>query len=88
MIEQNQPPRLKLAEMWPDEGLGPLLDSPLPNPATLGRKLATPREDRPHCELCDGDLMRSRVRFYERPWVIWSKTRPYRCMDCGVRQWR
>ena len=83
MPEKPEPPRLKLADLWPEEGLGPLAGNPPEGP----RKIVKPVE-RQRCELCEGDVMRSRVRFYERLWVMWSKTRPYRCMECGVRQWR
>jgi hypothetical protein len=82
MSEKPEPPRMRLADMSPEEGLGGLVE----NPPEAPRKVK--RAERQRCVLCEGDVMRSRVRFYERPWVMWSKTRPYRCMECGVRQWR
>jgi hypothetical protein len=82
--ENPESPRLKLADLWSEEGLGPLAEHPPQAP----RKIVRSTVERPRCVVCEGDVMRSHVRFYERPWVMWSKRRPYRCMDCGVRQWR
>ena len=84
MSENEEPPRLKLADMWPEKGLGPISEDSPGEP----RRIVKPAVERQRCELCKGDVMRSRVRFYERPWVMWTKTRPYRCMECGARQWR
>jgi hypothetical protein len=84
LSEKPEPPRMRLADMWPEEGLGALAENP---PEAPRRIVKAPAERQP-CALCQGDVMRSRVRFYERLWVIWSKMRPYRCMECGVRQWR
>ena len=84
MPEEKEPPRMRLADMWPEEGLGPLPENPPEGP----RKIVRSTAERQRCALCKGEMLRSRVRFYERPWVMWSKTRPYRCMECGVRQWR
>ena len=81
--EKPEPPRMRLADPFAAESLGPLIE----NPPELPRKILKPIE-RQKCVLCAGEVMRSRVRFYERPWVMWSKTRPYRCLECGVRQWR
>ena len=80
MVDKHEPPRMKLA----DEGLGPIEEH---LPAGSGR-IVTPAAERYKCALCGGEMLRSRVRFYERPWVIWSNTRPYRCMECAAREWR
>jgi hypothetical protein len=83
MSDNHEPPRMKLVEMWPQAGLGPFAENP---PATR-RKIVKPPIERRRCGVCLGEMMRSRVRFYERPWVIWLKMRPYRCMKCGARRW-
>jgi hypothetical protein len=84
MPDNHEPPRMRLADAWPEEGLGPLATNPPDGP----RKIVKPTVERQRCVLCEGEMLRSRVRFYERLWVMWSKRRPYRCMECGVREWR
>lgn len=83
MSEKPEAPRLRLADIFPEEGLGPLAGHSSEAPRQILKATA-----RLACEACGGDVLRSRVRFYERPWVRWSKRRPYRCMECGARQWR
>ena len=72
MTENEEPPRLELADMWPGEGLGPIAENLPEEP----RRIVKPAVERQRCELCKGDVMRSRVRFYERPCVMWSRMRP------------
>jgi len=86
MSDEFEPPRLRLADLWPDDdrkdyerGAPPLMSA---------RKTPKPLSDRPHCSLCAGELVRSRIRFYERFLTIFTKTRPYRCLDCRARRWR
>ena len=78
-------PELRLADLWPagrngsDRSGAPLMSA---------RKAPKHLPDRPHCSHCAGELVRSRIRFYERFLTIFTRARPYRCLDCLARQWR
>jgi hypothetical protein len=85
MSDEFEPPRLRLADLWPDDDRK---DSERGAPLMSARKTPKPLSDRPHCSLCAGELVRSRIRFYERFLTIFTKTRPYRCLDCRARRWR
>ena len=37
------------------------------------------------CGRCAGELVRSRLRGYERVVTLFTKARPYRCLDCRAR---
>ena len=75
--------RLQLGNLWPEGDKG--VDRPIV-PLMSARKNATP--DRPTCSHCAGELVRSRIRVYERFLTYFTKTRPYRCLDCRARRWR
>jgi hypothetical protein len=86
MSDEFEPPRLRLGDLWPDDnrkdsdrGSAPLVSA---------GKAPKPVSGKPHCSLCAGELVRSRVRFYERVLTVFTRTRPYRCLDCGARRWR
>jgi hypothetical protein len=78
-------PRLELADLWPAEDTG--ADRPGP-PLMSARKAANSHPERPLCSRCAGELVRSRIRFYERFLTFFTNTRPYRCLDCRARRWR
>ncbi len=41
------------------------------------------------CTYCGGDLLRSRLRRYDRLIHFFIRARrPFRCQDCGRRRWR
>ena len=80
---EPEPPRLHLAHLWPDDGK----DSRTGVPLMSERKPESP-SDRPHCGQCAGELVRSRVRVFERLLTCVTKARPYRCLDCRARRWR
>ena len=85
MTEDPEPPRLSLAHLWPEDGKdADRTGAPLMSP----RKAASPVPDSPHCSHCAGELVRSRVRRYERFLTYFTKARPYRCLDCMARRWR
>jgi Photosynthetic reaction centre cytochrome C subunit len=39
------------------------------------------------CPACRADMNRSRVRWWERVYAIWTTRRPYRCSRCQRRAW-
>ena len=39
------------------------------------------------CPVCASDLTRSRVRWWERAYKLWTTKRPYRCGQCRSRAW-
>jgi len=83
MTGDPETPRLQLGDLFPDDGK----DGDRPGvPLMSARKTATP--DRPNCSHCAGELVRSRIRVYERFLTYFTKTRPYRCLDCRARRWR
>jgi hypothetical protein len=86
MSDEFEPPRLRLADLWPEDAPKDS-DRSVPPPMSA-RKAPKPPSDRPQCSLCGGELVRSRVRFYERFLTLFTKTRPYRCLDCRARRWR
>jgi hypothetical protein len=78
-------PRLRLADIWPDDRIDP--DRPSARLMSAG-KVHKPVSERPQCSYCAGELVRSRMRLYERFLTIFTKRRPYRCLDCLSRRWR
>lgn len=85
MSGDAEPPRLSLGHLWPEDGK----DADRPGVRLMsGRKAESPLPDGPHCSRCAGELVRSRVRAYERFLTYFTKTRPYRCLDCRARRWR
>jgi hypothetical protein len=84
MAEEPDPPWLRLGDIWPDDRK----DSDLHSSGLLSARRAKLLSDRPQCSLCAGELVRSRIRLYERVLTIFTKARPYRCLDCRVRRWR
>jgi hypothetical protein len=85
MVADPDPPRLILPNLWPEDEKD--ADRPVV-PLMSARKTSDPLPDRPHCSRCAGELVRSRVRAYERFLTYFTKTRPYRCLDCRARRWR
>jgi hypothetical protein len=83
MSGEPEEPRLQLGNLWPEGDKG--ADRPAV-PLRSARKTASP--DRPNCSYCAGELVRSRIRFYERFLTYFTKARPYRCLDCRSRRWR
>ena len=83
MSSDPEPPRLELADLFPDERK----DRP-GVPLMSARKTASPASDGPHCRRCAGELVRSRIRAYERFLTYFTNARPYRCLDCRARRWR
>ena len=86
MSDELDPPRLRLADLWSDEDRKG--SDRRSAPLMAAGKAPKPLSDKPHCSLCAGELVRSRIRFYERFLTIFTKTRPYRCLDCRARRWR
>ena len=80
MSADPEEPRLQLADLWPEGADRPGV------PLMSARKTASP--DRPNCSHCAGELVRSRIRVYERFLTYFTKARPYRCLDCRMRRWR
>ena len=86
-VSTPEPPeslRLQLADLWPDERPG---SDGVNAPLMTARNIPNP-PDRPQCADCTGDLVRSRLRLYERVLARFTKARPYRCLDCRARRWR
>jgi len=83
MSGDSEEPRLQLGNLWPEGDRA--ADRPAV-PLMSARKTASP--DRPSCRHCAGELVRSRIRVYERFLTYFTKARPYRCLDCRARHWR
>jgi hypothetical protein len=83
MSGEAEEPRLQLGDLWPESDKA--TDRPIV-PLMSARRTASP--DRPNCSHCAGELVRSRIRVYERFLIYFTKTRPYRCLDCRARRWR
>jgi hypothetical protein len=83
MSEEPDPPWLRLGDIWPDDRK----DSDLHSPRLMSARRAK-LLDRPQCSVCAGELVRSRIRLYERILTVFTSARPYRCLDCRMRRWR
>jgi hypothetical protein len=84
-MSQESDPRLRLADIWPDDRND--ADRPSARLMSAG-KVHKPASERLHCSYCAGELVRSRMRLYERFMTIFTNRRPYRCLDCRSRRWR
>ena len=82
--DDPESPRLAVGNLWPEDPTGAAPPSSRVMSARKHRK--TPGA--PHCFYCAGELVRSRLRFYERVLTIFTTRRPYRCLDCRLRRWR
>ena len=71
--DQPEQPRLQLADLWPDDRPG---SDGVSTPLMTARNIPKPA-DRPQCSDCTGDLVRSRLRLYERFLVRFTSARPY-----------
>jgi hypothetical protein len=76
--------RLPLGNLWPDDPTGA---KPPSSRVLSARKHRKAPPGAPHCVYCAGELVRSRMRFYERVLALFTSSRPYRCLDCRSRRW-
>ena len=72
MSGDPEPPRLQLGDLWPEDGK----DADRSGTLMSARKAASPLPDGPQCSHCAGELVRSRVRAYERFLTYFTKTPP------------
>ena len=84
MSTEPEPPRLHLGNLWPDDDK----DADSSGVSVTSAWKAAASQDRPLCGRCAGELVRSRLRGYERVVTFFTKARPYRCLDCRARRWR
>jgi hypothetical protein len=85
MDEELGPPRQPLGNLWPDDAK---VRRPRDAPPISARKKQKTPAGRQHCLYCAGELVRSRIRLYERVLTLVTRKRPYRCVDCRARSWR